>query len=113
MGGKIIYNIAEFQCESPIIGDTFRHIGEWTFNWTSKWDLYNSYGLSTDIKLFYSGDGQPEVQYTSQSIPANAVNFKININNFDGADFRVLFTIDNGTTCSYQFTIPNSSVIPI
>jgi hypothetical protein len=109
---NIIYNIAEFQCVSPVMGDTFRQGGEWRFNWTSQWDLYTSLGLNTNIKLFYSGDGQPEVEYTNQTIPANANSFLIDdIINFDTVNFRVLFTIDNGTTCSKQFIIPNSSII--
>lgn len=111
---NIIFNLDEFICESPIIGDTFRQAGEWRFNWTSQWDLYSSYGMVTNIQLFYSGDGQPEVEYTNQNIPTNANNFVINdIINFDGVDFRILFTIDGGTTCQHQFNIPNSSVIPI
>lgn len=113
--GDIIMNIGEFECQSPIVGDTFRNMsttGDYVFNWTSLGDLYISYGMNVSIKLFILPEGlPPEQEYTDQPIPFNATNFSIGILNYDIASFRLEFSIDNGTTCFYSIDIPYSSII--
>jgi hypothetical protein len=118
--GNIIINAAEFQCESPVIGTTYRNIssgGGYVFNWTSEWDNYATLGLNTQIRLFYIGDGQPEQLYTGVAIPlpgnANSLQISDQFGFYDQTDFRLVFDIDNGDTCSYTFNIPYSSIITI
>lgn len=109
----IIINVKEFICESPIIGNVYRDLtstGDYIFNWTSKGESYAALGLITEIRLFYSGDGQPEVQYTGQPVPFNAVNFNIGVLFFDTASFRLEFLVGGGDTCYYSIDIPYSSI---
>lgn len=109
---NIVFNVDEFRCEEPIIGDTHRFGNEWRFKWDSKWDIYVAMGINAKVRLFYKGDGNPEVEYLNQTLPGVAEPFILNdIPSYDGVDFRLLFEVDDGTTCTYTFLIPNSSVI--
>jgi hypothetical protein len=110
--GNIIFNVAEFQCQSPVIGDTFRQGANYIFNWTSEWDNYIALGLNATVRLFYSGDGQPYQEYTAVSIPGNANSFLVDqLIGYDTTSFKVVFDIDGGDTCSFNFDIPYSSII--
>jgi hypothetical protein len=113
----IIINVAEFQCESPIMGATYRDLGSggaYIFNWTSQWDNYIALGLNAQVRLFYSGDGNPEVEYTNQTMPGNANQLVISdLPGYDTTSFKVVFNVDGGDTCSFTFDIPYSSIIII
>lgn len=113
--GSIDINVAEFVCESPKIGDTYRNISttqDYTFNYTTAGDTYQGYGLNTKIKLFIIPEQtQPEIEYTTTPVPFNAVNFSIGQLNYDTASFRLEFTVDDGDTCYYSIDIPYSSII--
>jgi hypothetical protein len=109
---NIVMNLAAFACESPVIGTTTRNNSNYSFNYTTKGALYQSYGLAVTIKLFYGGDGAPvNTQYTATTVPFNATNFTITPPSFDTTDFRIEFSVDNGSTCFYAINIPYSSII--
>ena len=111
--GNIIFNVAEFQCQSPVVGDTFRQQTSYIFNWTSQGDVYASLGLNVQIRLFYSPEiVLPEEEYTAQTIPFNANSFIVDqLPGFDQVSFRLEFLVDGGDTCYYSIDIPYSSII--
>jgi hypothetical protein len=111
--GNIIINIDEFQCESPIVGDTFRQGNVYTFNWTSKGNEYQALGLVAEMRLFYKPEiVLPEEQYTAVPIPFNANSFVVDqLLGYDQVSFRLEFLVDGGDTCYYSIDIPYSSII--
>ena len=109
---NIIISVEEFQCESPIIGTTYRQGGNYIFNWTTKGNEYNALGLVAEIRLFYIPETtQPEEPYTAQAVPFNADNFDIGPLPYDQTSFRLEFLVDGGDTCYYSIDIPYSSII--
>lgn len=109
----IVINIDAFQCSPPNIGDTYRLTTAtgYLFNYDWLGDLYISYGLSATVQLFYSGDGAPFTEYTS-NLPNTAIDYLVDLPiNFDQVDFRIIFRVENGTVCEYIFNIPYSSLI--
>lgn len=108
--GDIIFNVDKFNCEPPVVGNTYRHITQYRLNWVTKGDEYESLGINVSIKLFFTADGWGEQEYTDSPIPFNAVDFSLE-NGFDETSFRLEFTVDNGETCSYSIDIPYSSII--
>lgn len=112
MAGNIIMNLAQFVCESPILGITTRNNSNYSFNYTSKGNLYQSYGMNVTMKLFYGGEGAPvTTEYTTTPVPFNAVSYVVTPPSFDTTDFRLEFSVDNGTTCFFAIDIPYSSII--
>jgi len=113
--GNIIFNTADFICEAPVIGSVYRNMsttGDYVFNWTTQGDLYTSYGMTVEIKLYIIPETtQPEQEYTNQPVPFNANNFSIGILNYDTASFRLEFSIDSGLTCYHSINIPYSTII--
>lgn len=111
---NIIVNAAPFQCEAPVVGNVYRNGSTYIFNWTSKGDLYQSYGLPTTIKLFYFPEtSPPEIEYTGQQIPFNADNFTINYYfNYDMTSFRLELRVDTGDEegCYHSIEIPYSQI---
>jgi len=111
--GNIIMNVAEFVCEAPVIGNTYRQGATYTFNWTTKGNEYEALGLSVAIRLFYLGDlNPPEHEYTAVTIPFNANSFLVDqLPGYDQTSFRLEFIVDGGDTCYYSIDIPYSSII--
>lgn len=111
--GSIIVNIGGFNCEEPIVGTTYRYGKDYRFNYSSKGDLYTSYGMNVTMKLFYGLDGNSVTnEYVAQIMPFNANNFFVNqIPEHDIASFRIEFSVNNGNTCFYSINIPFSSII--
>lgn len=110
---NIIFNIKEFECESPVLGDIYRLGGDYQFNYTSKGNLYESYGLDVSLKLFYRlEEVQPEEEYTTQPMPYNASDFVVGPFNADLISFRLEFIVDNGdeNTCYKNINIPYSQI---
>lgn len=112
--GNVIFNLSEFMCESPIIENVTRNMsstGDYVFNYTTQGDLYMSYGMTVEIKLFIIPEQtQPEQEYTNTTVPFNADDFSIGILNYDTASFRLEFSVDDGSTCYYSINIPYSSI---
>lgn len=111
----IIINVDALQCQSPVMGDTYRTGGTYKFNWSSVWDDYVALGMNAQIRLYYSGDFQPEQPYTGIALPlpgnANMYEISDQFGGFDQVNFRIVFDVDNGDGCSFTFNIPYSSVI--
>ena len=113
--GNIIMNVAEFVCESPVIGNTYRQGNIYTFNWTSKGNEYEALGLVVQMRLFYKPEiVLPEEEYTAVPIPFNANSFVVDqLPGYDQVSFRLEFIVDGGDTCFYSIDIPYSSIIII
>lgn len=110
---NIVFNIKNFECEAPVLGDIYRTGSNYEFNYTSKGDLYEGYGLDTSLKLFYRlEEVQPEQEYTDQTMPYNANNFVVGPFNADIISFRLEFRVDNGdeNTCYKNIYIPYSQI---
>lgn len=112
-----------FSCEPPVVGATYRNLstdGNYLFNWTSEGDLYESYGMTVEMTLWYLPDGTlPYRQYTLATLPNNGTNFPVpntDIENPDTADFelrmKVLDINEIETLCTETVSIPYSTVIP-
>lgn len=113
---NINIEVTRFECQTPVIGDTYRdssNTGNYLFNFEWLGDLYNQYGMNATVQIFYSGDGQPSQEYTGSQIPNIAVNFAIPQLPYDTADFQLRFSVDDGNVCEYYFDIPYSSIIII
>lgn len=111
-----------FSCEPPVVGTTYRKVsttGDYLFNWTSKGDIYESYGMTVKMSVWYLDDGNlPYKEYTLSTAPNNAVDFAINnadIGNPDTAEFQLrMEVIDRNeieTLCSEIIDIPYSTII--
>lgn len=115
---NIKIQISPLECEAPVIGDTYRNqstTGNYVFNWTTLADLYESYGLNTEVILWYATNGGTEVKYTATPVPNNAVNFQVSnsdIGNGIYTMFRVEIQVEGGNVCSAESgTIFNDIII--
>lgn len=116
---NINIEVLPLECESPILGDIHRNestTGSYIFNWTTKADLYESYGLNVDVSLWYRANGGTPVKYTANPVPKNAVNFEVlnsDIGNGNYAHFVLILKINNGDVCTKEVDIMYGSDIVI
>lgn len=112
---NIIFNVAEFECVAPVLGQTYRQGASYIFNWETEGTLYESYGLNVTIKLFYLPEGAPpEIEYVAVPIPYIANSFLVDqLPGSDITSFRLEFSVDDGAICYYSIDIPYSSIILI
>lgn len=106
----IVINIEAFQCITPIINQTYRN-DEYTYSFNWVWSNYSNQGVTSRVRLYYTGDGNPEQEYTLSNIPNNANNFSITLPSYDITTFRIVFTVNDGNLCSNEFLIPYSQII--
>lgn len=103
------------QCEAPNIGSTYRNestTGNYVFNWTTLADLYESYGLNTEIILWYRTNGGTEAMYIATPVPNNAVNFQVSNSDIGSgvySTFRVEIQVEN--VCSSDSEILYGDII--
>lgn len=111
-----------FSCEPPVVGTTYRQVStseNYLFNWTSKGDLYESYGMTVKMSLWYSADGSlPYVEHNGSVAPNNATNFAVlnlDLGNPDTTDFQLRMEVidinEIETLCSEIINIPYSTII--
>lgn len=118
----IIIDVEAFQCQEPIVKDTFRVGNGYLFNWSSIWDDYVAMGINATIDLWYSWDGgNQNVHYsgTSLPLPGNADMYLIpytvdsgadgDLPGHDQMDFRLVFSVEPDG-CTFTYNIPYSQI---
>lgn len=114
---NINMQIAPLVCEPPVIGDAFRNestTGNYVLNWTTPADLYESYGLNTEVILWYSTNGGTEARYMATPVPNDAVNFQVSNSDIGSgiySSFRVELLVEDGTICTTDAEISYGNII--
>lgn len=109
-----------FDCTDPTnpyaiqinIGTTYRTGYEYIFNYSWNTALYNNVGLSTEVIMYYSADGQGAVLYPG-TMPDNANDFLVNdIPPHDTVSFELHFIVGDPQIClKNEFINPNDIIL--
>lgn len=119
---NIIIDVGAFECQEPIMKETYRFNEGYRFNWESLWDNYITMGINATIDMWYSWDGgNQNLHYSGTSLPfpGNANMFVIpystnggvdgNLPGHDQMDFRFVFEIEG--ICTFTYNIPYADII--
>lgn len=116
---NINIDIGNFDCSDPnspftmnvTIGTTYRQNYAYYLNYSWNSAMYDSLGMTTDVIMRNSLDGQPFEPYLGM-LPDNASNFQtITFPLHDTMDIELEFQVNGRALCFQTISIPYSSIV--